>query len=156
MSKIIAFDMDGTIADLYGVPDWCNKINSFDPSPYIEAKPLWNMDDLRDTLLDMVAAGWEIRVISWLAKCGTPAYNAKVRAAKRAWLERYNFPAEKVHLLAYGTTKADAIRHMKAPAVLVDDNARVRSGWHLGDVIDPRDTSNLPRLLRKLYLTPEG
>ena len=36
----IYFDMDGTIANLYGVIDWLPKLHNSDASPYMEAKPL--------------------------------------------------------------------------------------------------------------------
>lgn len=155
MAKIISFDMDGTIADLYAVPDWLAKLRTEDPSPYEEAPPMWDMDELRRVLLALIADGWEIRVISWLAKDSTPQYKAAVRKAKRAWLERYNFPADKVHLIAYGTTKANALRDAEINcAVLIDDNKKVRQGWHLGETIDPATTDDLPQLLESLYLRP--
>lgn len=155
MPKIINFDMDGTIADLYAVPNWLEKLRAEDPSPYRDAPPMWDMDELRRVLLALVADGWEIRVISWLSKDATPEYKREIRKAKREWLARYNFPADKVHLIAYGTTKANAIRAAGAtPGVLIDDTAKVREGWTLGDAIDPLSTDNLPALLADLYLTP--
>ena len=36
----IIFDMDGTIADLYGVDDWLTKLRNEDISPYLECEPL--------------------------------------------------------------------------------------------------------------------
>ena len=32
--KNIFFDMDGTIADLYNIPNWKEELDSFNPSPY--------------------------------------------------------------------------------------------------------------------------
>ena len=65
-------------------------------------------------------------------------YKTAVRKAKREWLEKYNFPADKCHFITYGRTKADCIRRVAdAPAVLIDDNKKVRDGWHLGESIDP-------------------
>lgn len=134
---MICFDMDGTIADLYAVPNWLEKLRAEDPSPYVEAEPMVDMEELANVLTALVNQGWEIRVISWLSKDGTPAYNAAVRKAKREWLERYNFPANKVHLVQYGTTKANCVRKQADFAILIDDNQKVRDGWHLGDTIDP-------------------
>ena len=34
MIKEIVFDMDGTIADLYGVENWLPKLRAYDPTPY--------------------------------------------------------------------------------------------------------------------------
>ena len=146
IKKIICFDMDGTIADLYAVPDWLAKLRADDPSPYRDAAPMWDMTRLREILLKLSAEGWEIRVISWLSKDSTEEYKEAVRQAKREWLERYNFPADKVHLIAYGTTKADCVRRVAEAAILVDDNEKVRNGWHLGETIDPLDGDLLERL----------
>lgn len=146
MGKMLVFDMDGTIADLYGVPGWLDMLRAEDPTPYQIAEPMWDMEALRDVLLKLVEQGWEVRVVSWLAGGATPEYNKAVRAAKREWLERYNFPAEKVHLVAYGTTKADSVRKSATAAILIDDNAKVRDGWHLGETIDPTDGDLLEKL----------
>lgn len=146
INKMICFDMDGTIADLYAVPNWLAKLRAEDASPYAEAAPMWDMAKLRDILLKLIAKGWEIRVISWLSKDSTEEYKKAVRQAKREWLIRYDFPADKVHLVAYGTTKADCVRRIAEAAILVDDNEKVRSGWHLGETIDPMNGDLLERL----------
>lgn len=151
MPKMICFDMDGTIADLYAVPDWLEKLRAEDATPYRDAPPMWDMARLREALIALADDGWEIRVISWLAKDSTSAYKKAVRTAKREWLARYNFPANKVHLVAYGTTKANAIRNAGAtPGILIDDNKKVRDGWSMGAAIDPLSTDDLPTLLEGL------
>lgn len=146
INKMICFDMDGTIADLYAVPNWLAKLRAEDASPYAEAAPMWDVAKLRDILLKLIAKDWEIRVISWLAKDSTEGYKEAVRQAKREWLTRYDFPADKVHLVAYGTTKADCVRRITEAAILVDDNEKVRNGWHLGETIDPMNGDLLERL----------
>lgn len=146
MTKMICFDMDGTIADLYGVEGWLTKLRAEDVSPYHDALPLYDMDELREVLCALANDGWEIRVISWLSKDASAEYNEAVRIAKREWLAKYNFPVDKVHLIAYGTTKANSVRKYTAQAILVDDNAKVREGWHLGETIDPLDGDLIERL----------
>lgn len=142
--KMICFDMDGTIADLYAVPHWLDKLRAEDASPYEEAAPMWDMAKLREVLLKLSASGYEIRVISWLSKNSTEEYKTAVRKAKKSWLEKYNFPAEKCHFVAYGTTKADCIRRIvDAPAILIDDNKKVRDGWHMGETINPMEVDLL-------------
>lgn len=127
--KMICFDMDGTIADLYAVPNWLDKLRAEDASPYAEAAPMWDMKALREVLLELANKGYEIRIISWLSKDSTEEYKTAVRKAKREWLEKYNFPADKCHFIAYGRTKADCIRRIAdAPAVLIDDNKRCGTG----------------------------
>ena len=39
----IYLDMDGTIADLYGVEDWLKKLRAEDSSPYEEAEPMCDL-----------------------------------------------------------------------------------------------------------------
>jgi hypothetical protein len=138
--KMICFDMDGTIAGLYNVRDWCIKINTSDPSPYEEAPPMWDMTQLTPILEQLMEQNIEIRIITWLAKTGSKSYNEQVRRVKKEWLIRQNFPYDHFHALKYGTTKADSVRkYLKEneTAWLVDDNKVVRAGWHLGKTIDP-------------------
>ncbi len=142
----ICFDMDGTIADLYAIPNWIEKLQAEDPTPYADAKPMVDMEELGKILNILSDQGWEIRVISWLAKDSSPAYKTAVRKAKREWLEKYNFPAHKVHLVQYGTTKANCLRGKVDFAILIDDNQKVRDGWHLGDTIDPMNEDIIERL----------
>lgn len=144
--KIICFDMDGTIADFYGVENWLEKLRRFDATPYIDAKPLWDMEALKQVLVSLISSGWEIQVISWLSKESNKQFDKEVREAKRSWLAENGFPATKVHLVKYGTTKADCIRKEKPYAILVDDNKKVRDGWHLGATIDPTSVNILTEL----------
>ena len=60
--------------------------------------------------------------------------------AKMGWLLNFDFPMDACHLVAYGTTKADCIRRYHEDGdnfILIDDNNKVRNGWHMGDTIDP-------------------
>ena len=136
MQKMIVFDLDGTIVDLYGVENWEPMLRAESVIPYIRAKPMCDMEKLREVLLKLSAHGWEIRVVTWLAKDSSNAYKAMVTAAKREWLKHYNFPVDKCHFIQYGATKANSVRGAY-PAILIDDNRKVRKGWTLGGVIDP-------------------
>ena len=40
MNKAIYFDMDGTIADLYGVTDWLPMLMNSGSTPYRVAQPM--------------------------------------------------------------------------------------------------------------------
>ena len=140
MLKMICFDMDGTIADLYGVHNWLPKLRNEDPSPYCEACPMWHMEKLASILREIQNVGIEIRIISWLSKDSSEEYKEATRQAKRDWLEKYDFPFDFFHGIQYGATKADSIRKYlreDEEAILVDDNAKVRAGWHMGETIDP-------------------
>jgi len=137
--KTLVFDMDGTIADLYGVKGWLKMLRAEDPTPYEKAKPMYDMVILTAILWVLKNDGWRIAVTSWLAKDSSPEYDAKVRQAKRNWLNRYDFPYDEIHLVKYGTTKADCTRKHGGIQILVDDNEKVRNGWHLGDTINANE-----------------
>lgn len=149
--KAICFDMDGTIADLYGVPNWLDMIQDENPEPYIVAAPMWDMMRLGAVLRKLQKQGWQVRVISWLAKDSSESYKKAVRASKIGWLARYNFPLDGVHLVEYGTTKANCVRRYldSAPMILIDDNEKVRHGWHLGEAINPQEV-DIVEYLEKL------
>ena len=138
--KMICFDMDGTIADLYAVRGWEPMLRAEDPTPYIEAKPLWDMEELKVVLVELQKKNIEIRIITWLAIDSSQVYKDEVREAKLDWLAEMGFPFDRFHGVQYGTTKADCVRRYledDETAILIDDNAKVRSGWHLGDTVDP-------------------
>ena len=138
--KMICFDMDGTIADLYAVPGWLEMLRAYDPTPYAVAEPMWEMVELAELLTQCQSIGIEIRIITWLSKESTAEYDRAVREAKREWLEAQGFPFDHFHGVQYGATKADSIRRYLAEdetAILFDDNAKVRQGWHMGEAIDP-------------------
>lgn len=139
MSKILVFDMDGTICDLYGVDNWLEDLRAENPAPYTNAKPIYDTDILNALIESFKANGWRIVVTTWLSKSSSKEYDNLVREAKLAWLEKYGFPYDEIHLVKYGTTKANCTRRHGGFQVLVDDNAEVRKGWHLGDTIDANE-----------------
>ena len=152
LPAMICFDMDGTIADLYGVENWLPMLREFDPTPYEVAEPMWQMAELTEVLNLLRAVGVEIRIITWLSKESNPQYDAEVREAKRNWLAEQNFPFDHFHGVQYGATKADSIRRYLPngeTAILIDDNAKVRNGWHMGEAIDPT-ACDIVEVLRNL------
>lgn len=60
----IYFDMDGTIANLYGVENWLEKLRACDASPYEEAEPLIDLAQLARLLNKLQRKGYEIGIIS--------------------------------------------------------------------------------------------
>ena len=124
----IWFDMDGTIADLYGVENWLPMLRASDPAPYMLAKPLVRLSALARVLNRLQAEGYEIGVISWLSKMGTPRYNAEVTAAKYAWLAKHlpSVDFDEIHIVPYGTPKQI---FAKPNDILFDDEERNRNDW---------------------------
>ena len=146
--KTLVFDMDGTIADLYGVNGWLADLRAENPRPYEVARPLYDMDNLKEILLQFKRQGWRIVVTTWLSKGSTKAYDNKVRKVKIEWLAKYGFPYDEIHLVKYGTTKANCTRKHGGYQVLVDDNEKVRKGWTLGSTIDANE--NIIEKLKKV------
>lgn len=139
MKKTLVFDMDGTIANLYGVDGWLEMLRAEDVTPYRIAEPMYDMDTLAELLKLLKEIGWTIAVTSWLSMGATKAYNEEIKKAKREWLERYNFPFDEIHLVKYGTTKANCTRKNGGFQILVDDNEEVRKGWKLGGTINANE-----------------
>lgn len=147
-NRTIVFDMDGTIADFYGVNGWLDYLIAEDTTPYEVARPLYDMVALAELLMALKDKGWRVVVTTWLAKGGTKEYNDRTRTAKLEWLAKYNFPYDEIHLVKYGTTKANCTRKIGGYQVLVDDNATVRKGWTLGATINANN--NIVKEIEKL------
>lgn len=139
MNKTLVFDMDGTLADFYGVENWLEDLTVSNPRPYVIAKPLYDMAFLTNVLLSLKENGWRIVVTTWLAKGSTKDYDFVVRQVKKDWLQRYNFPYDEIHLVKYGTTKANCTRKLGGYQILFDDNETVRKGWTLGETVNANE-----------------
>ena len=143
MKKEIWFDMDGTIADLYGVEGWLDMLLNENTRPYEIAKPLVNMRELAKVLNRLIEKGWEIGVISWLAKNGTNDYNKKVANAKMKWLAKHlkSVKFAKIDIVEYGTPK-----QINRNGILFDDEKQNRENW-LGIAYN---VENIIQVLREL------
>ena len=143
MKKEIWFDMDGTIADLCGVEGWLDMLLNENARPYEIAKPLVNMRELAKVLNRLIEKGWEIGVISWLAKNGTNDYNKKVANAKIKWLAKHlkSVKFAKIDIVEYGTPK-----QINRNGILFDDEKQNRENW-LGIAYN---VENIIQVLREL------
>ena len=150
--KAIYFDMDGTIADLYGYNNWLEMLHAEDTTPYEECGCLVDFVELRNVLNKFIAAGITIGVISWGAMNGSRDYCKRTRKAKKDWCDVY-FPNvfSEFHVVKYGTPKHH-VRNIK-DSILVDDNADVRNAWK-GETIDATEDiiSILKNLLAQLEI----
>ena len=138
MTKMLVFDMDGTIADLYGVEGWLEDLEAYKTRPYEIAEPMYDMNELNETLQKLQKLGWQIVITTWLAMNATKEYNKAVAKAKKDWLAKYNFPYDEIHCVKYGTTKADCTRKKADFQILIDDNKKVRDGWTLGTTVNAK------------------
>ena len=138
--RMIVWDMDGTVADLYGVDGWLEMLRAENPLPYEIAEPIWDMERLINVIRALQDFGIEQRIVTWLSMNSSEEYKTETRRAKREWLEQFDFPYDHFHGVQFGSTKADSVRKFLADdetAILIDDSAKVRKGWHLGETVDP-------------------
>lgn len=129
MNKAIYFDMDGTIADLYGVENWLSYLIERNPLPYEIAKPLIRLSALARKLNKLQALGWKIGVVSWLSKEDNPDYNKVVIEAKKMWLKKHlaSVHFDDVKIVSYGTPKSTVVNEI---GILFDDEERNRIEWN--------------------------
>ncbi len=104
----VLFDMDGTIADLYNVKDWLQKLESSDTSVFSDAKPLVKIKSFKSYLKNLKEQGFKVEVTTWLPKNATKEYEQAVANAKKEWLQKYGILEllDNVNYLSYGIDKS--------------------------------------------------
>ena len=143
MTKAIYFDMDGTIANLYGVDNWLDYLIKYDSTPYEIAKPMLNMSVLARILNRLQREGYIIGIISWLSKTSTLEYGKKVRQAKINWLKKHlkSVKFDSIQIVDYGTPK-----YTLGKGILFDDEVENRNAWGEGAY----DVDNILGVLKTL------
>lgn len=129
MAKTIWFDMDGTIADLYGVEGWLDMLIAKDALPYEIAKPLLRLSSLARILNKLQKKGYKIGIISWLAKNSNEEYDKAVTLAKEKWLRNHlaSVVFDEINIVAYGTPKQAFAK--SEDDILFDDEKQNRDSW---------------------------
>jgi hypothetical protein len=137
----IWFDMDGTIADLYGVPNWLEKLMAEDATPYAEAAPLLRLAALARILNRLQREGYKLGIVSWLSKGATPQYQRAVAKAKIEWLQIHlrSVRFDHIDIIEYGTPK-----HIGRKGILFDDEEKNRTEWGEGAY----DVNNILEVLK--------
>lgn len=123
------FDMDGTIANLYGVDNWLEYLENADVTPYATAKPFVNFSLLARRIHQLQRKGYNVGIISWTSKNGTDEYNTAVAEAKRRWLAKHlpSVTWNEIIIVKYGTPKHKMTNDKYA--ILFDDEKRNRDAW---------------------------
>lgn len=139
----IWFDMDGTIADLYGVEGWLTDLINERVRPYAQAKPLVNMSRLARVLNKLQKQGCTINIISWGSKGASQNYNKAVADTKRKWLAKHlaSVKFDRIQVVAYGTPKG-----VGRNGILFDDEERNRTQWGDGAYTEAQIFEVLARL----------
>lgn len=147
MSVKINFDMDGTLVNLYGVEDWLKKLIAEDETPYIDAKPCIDLRVFAIMINRLKRNGYEIGVISWLSKAGSPDYNKRVTKAKLEWLQKHlpSVEWDSIEIVPYGTQKE---RFNMGGDILFDDEQKNREEW-TGFAFNEKNIIEILRSLRK-------
>ena len=124
----IWFDMDGTIADLYGVTGWLDMLIAHDATPYAIAKPLVNLSALARLMHKAQRNGFEICIVSALAKNSTDAYDEEVKTAKMGWLKKHlaSVQFDEIRFVPYTFVKNDV---NSGSDILFDDEERHLTAW---------------------------
>lgn len=141
----VYFDLDGTLANLYGPEDWLARLLAGDETLYADAEPL---GDVREIVRELRRAGYSVGVVSWLAKGSTRAFDARVRQAKRQWVMRHFPEVCEVHIVRYGTPKRSCVQDKNG--ILIDDEAANVERWGSTRAYHVRDFEDVRRVVKRL------
>lgn len=146
-NPIFCFDMDGTIADFYGVEGWLDALRSFSARPYAEAAPLMNFSALARQLNAAQRKGAKLVIISWCSKTSTPEFDMVVEIIKRRWLAEH-LPSvhwDEIKVVPYGTNKAEVCGVDGENFFLFDDEEHNRKEWEELDglAFNPSDITEI-------------
>ena len=124
----IWFDMDGTIADLYGVENWLPMLQAHDETPYAVAKGIVNLALLARLMNKAQRNGYEICIVTALAKGSNPDYDERVINAKKAWLGRHlkSVKFDEIRFVPYWYEKNKV---NTGTDILFDDEERHLTAW---------------------------
>ena len=149
-TPIFCFDMDGTIADFYGVENWLPMLRAFDPTPYKVAKPMMNFSALARQLNAAQRKGAKLVIISWCSKTSTPEFDMMVELAKREWLAEHlpSVEWDEINVVPYGTNKANVCGANCEDFFLFDDEERNRNEWKELDGL-AFNPSDIPEILKR-------
>lgn len=149
MKLKILFDLDGTVADLYGRNDWLEKLRAEVPI-YEELEPLIDMVELTAIAERLAEKGVEFGVVTWLSMGASVDYEFVTAMEKFRWCQKYMPYISEFEAQPYGTPKQTNYHHCKC--ILIDDNAEVRQSFetpHRRKTFDANE--NICEFLTKLY-----
>ena len=125
MNKMIWFDMDGTLANFYGVEGWLEDLMSESTRPYEIAKGI-NLAPIAKQLRRLSKNGYKFGIVSWTSKGGSEKFNSEVAEVKKVWLAKHlpSIEFEKIVIIPYGTPKS-----IVGNGILFDDEIGNRLEW---------------------------
>ena len=149
--KKIYFDMDGTVADLYGEKNWLNNLRNEREGSFINLRPLVDMNELAMVCHQLMNLGYSFGIITWLPMGASYEFERVCEEEKRAWVEEFMPWVSEFYAQSYGVPKQYAPSKRAAEMILVDDNAEVRAMWNTEVQRSSIDaTQDIIKELRKL------
>lgn len=127
--KKIYFDMDGTVADLYGEKNWLDNLRNEREGSFINLRPLVDMNELAMVCHQLMNLGYSFGVITWLPMGASYEFERVCEEEKRAWVEEFMPWVSEFYAQSYGVPKQYAPSKRAAEMILIDDNAEVRAMW---------------------------
>ena len=133
MKKInVYLDMDGTIADLYGIENWLPRLQASDRTIFLECKPMVS----EETLFKIFPEDkYKIKILSMTPKNASKGYCVNVAKQKSDWLDIHFPKLTKRIYKVYGHNK-----NLKGSenAILIDDSEPIRNSWR-GTAVNPAE-----------------
>lgn len=130
-TPVICFDLDGTLNNFYGVPNWLDCLIANDPAPYRVAKPALRMNKLARQLNALQRKGAKLVIISWLSKNSNEKFDNAVTEEKRRWLKKHlsSVAWDEIFIVPYGTNKAEVCGVEDGTFFLFDDEKQNIKSW---------------------------
>lgn len=126
-NKIVYFDMDGTLADLYGVTNVFKRLDTLDANVYLEAKPI---NTYINMLKEFKHMGYKIIILSCLGMISDKQFDKDTIHNKGIWLDKYigkEYIDERIYIP--NTKHKESYINMYGNGILVDDDERVLINW---------------------------
>ena len=143
----IYFDMDGTIANFYGVKNWLDYLQKEDVFPYQEAETLLHFATFARLLNQIQKRGYRLGICSWLSKSGSIDYEVAVTYAKLKWLKKHlpSVSFDEIKIVKYGTPKNEICSDY---GFLFDDEEPNRKAWERSGKGIAFDEKNILKILK--------
>lgn len=132
----ICFDMDGVLADLYGVENWEEQLRAAIATPYMDADPIVDVNYVND-IINMFWMHFQIPtyIISWSSMRVGKAnwfYDERVKNVKKTWVNKYlpTIPDDNIFVVPYGVSKSSVAADVAGNPVLIDDSADNIGEWN--------------------------
>lgn len=133
MKKVVTYlDMDGSIADLYGIENWLDRLHNEDKTIFLECKPMVTEEKLFSLFPQ---DKYDIRILSMTPLGASDEYCKNVEEQKNAWLDKY-FPTITKRIYKKYSHNKNLKNSMHA--ILIDDSEPIRESFQ-GLALNPKN-----------------